>query len=50
LLDSMKSKHRSAQALLDNTVEMEEGCALEWMNNHNTFDPKSRFITLTMSH
>lgn len=50
LLDeSKKSKHRSAQALLDNTVEMEEGCALELMDNKNTFDPKSRFITIDVS-
>ena len=44
-----KSKWQSIQALLDNTEEMEEGNAWDWMDNHNTFDPTGRFITIDVS-
>lgn len=47
--ESKKTKWRSTQALIDNTVEMEEGCAWEWMNNKNTFNPSSKFITIDVS-
>lgn len=47
--ESKKSKWKSIQALLDNTEDMEEGNAWDWMNNHNTFDPTGRFITIDVS-
>lgn len=47
--ESKKSKWQSIQALLDNTEEMEEGNAWDWMDNHNTFDPSGRFITIDVS-
>ena len=47
--ESKKSKWQSIQALLDNTEEMEEGNAWDWMDNHNTFDPTGRFITIDVS-
>jgi len=47
--ESKKSKWKSIQALLDNTEEMEEGNAWDWMDNHNTFDPSGRFITIDVS-
>ena len=47
--EKYKSKWRSIQALLDNTVEMAEGCAWDWMDNHNTFKPNGRFITIDVS-
>jgi len=47
--ESKRTKWRSIQALLDNTVEMEEGCAWEWMDNKNTFNPSGRFITIDVS-
>lgn len=47
--ESKKTKWRSVRALLDNTVEMEEGCAWEWMNNKNSFKPSGRFITIDVS-
>ena len=47
--ESKKSKWQSIQALLDNTEEMEEGNAWDWMNNKNTFDPSGRFITIDVS-
>lgn len=46
---SKKSKWPSIRALLDNTEEMEEGNAWDWMNNHNTFDATGRFITIDVS-
>lgn len=47
--ESKKSKWKSIQALLDNTEEMEEGNAWDWMDNHNTFDATGRFITIDVS-
>lgn len=47
--ESKKSKWQSIQALLDNTEEMEEGNAWDWMDNHNTFDATGRFITIDVS-
>ena len=47
--ESKKSKWPSIQALLDNTEEMEEGNAWDWMDNHNTFDASGRFITIDVS-
>lgn len=47
--ESKKSKWPSIQALLDNTEEMEEGNAWDWMDNHNTFDATGRFITIDVS-
>jgi hypothetical protein len=47
--ESKRSKHKSIQALLDNTEDMETGCDWEWMVNKSTFDPKSRFITIDIS-
>ena len=47
--ETKKSKWPSIQALLDNTEEMEEGNAWDWMDNHNTFDASGRFITIDVS-
>ena len=47
--ESKKSKWPSLRALLDNTEEMEEGNAWDWLDNHNTFDPTGRFITIDVS-
>lgn len=47
--ESKKSKWPSLKALLDNTEEMEEGNAWDWLDNKNTFDPTGRFITIDVS-